>query len=219
MSSTLPRRPAGTTARTCSSLTAMPRPLMSGTSGPRISCECRRRLVKMGPGHTALIVTPREEYTTAIWRVSPTTPCLAATYAAPPPVAARQHLRERALGAEEDAGQVDVDHAAPEGLVHLVDVEIAVEDPGIVDHDLEGPERADGHRHGPVDLDALARIALKRLRAPARRGNEPGRLLGRGPVEVARRDGGSARGQCERDTAPDPRPRSRHHRHPVLQGH
>src|SRR5262245_33248629 len=89
MSSTTPRRPAGTTARTCSSLTAIPRPLMSGVPGPRIAWECWRRPVRIGPGHTALMVIPRAEYTTAICRVSPTTPCLAATYAAPPPVPLR----------------------------------------------------------------------------------------------------------------------------------
>src|SRR5438105_13403629 len=52
ISSTVPRTPAGTSARTWSSFTATPRPLMSGTPGPRIACECGLRPVGMAPGHT-----------------------------------------------------------------------------------------------------------------------------------------------------------------------
>ena len=57
----VPRRPAGAIARTAASSTATPRPLMSGTPGPRISCECARSPVRIGPGATALIVMPRAE--------------------------------------------------------------------------------------------------------------------------------------------------------------
>src|SRR3954464_864224 len=45
--------------------------------------------------------------------------------------AARQHLAQRALAHQEDAGEVDVDHLAPYGGVHLVDIEVAVKDAGV----------------------------------------------------------------------------------------
>ena len=40
--------------------------------------------------------------------------------------AARQHVAQRALAHEKDAGEVDVDHLAPDRLLHLFDVEVPV---------------------------------------------------------------------------------------------
>ena len=63
--------------------------------------------------------------------------------AAPP---ARQHLGDGALAAEEDTGEVDVDDPPPHRLAHLVHVEVAVEDPGIVDHDVQRAQLLHRHR-------------------------------------------------------------------------
>ena len=75
-------------------------------------------------------------------------------YAAPPPVplspatgghvdnqhpTAWQHHYQGAFKAEKNAGQVNVDDAPPHGLGNFIDIEEAVENSGIVDHDIEIP--------------------------------------------------------------------------------
>src|SRR6266850_86760 len=83
ISSMVPRRSAGVIALTAASSPPMPR--MTGASAPRIRTVLARSPVCTAPGQIALIVIPCAACVMARCFVRPTTPCLLAVYAGPPP--------------------------------------------------------------------------------------------------------------------------------------
>ncbi len=128
---------------------------------------------------------------------------------APP---ARQHLAQGALAAEEDAGEIDVDDAPPHGLVRLVDIEIAVEDAGVIDHHLERPERRHRALHGAIELGSSSHVGAERDRARSVLGDELGRLARGRLVEIHRRHRRSASPQHDGRRTADAGAGARDHR-------
>src|SRR6185503_14845996 len=72
--------------------------------------------------------------------------------------AARQHVAQRALADKKDAGEIDIDHLAPDRLVHLLDVEVPIEDAGVVHQHFNGPKVCNRGAHGRIDLRAQADV-------------------------------------------------------------
>src|SRR2546421_4822224 len=83
ISSTVPRRSAGVMALMAAS--SPPTPRITGASPPRMRTVLARSPVCTAPGPMALTVMPWAACVMASCRVSPTTPCLDAVYAGPPP--------------------------------------------------------------------------------------------------------------------------------------
>src|SRR5207244_736464 len=100
----------------------------------------------------------------------------------------RQHLHEGPLAADERAGEVDSDHALPEGQRQLGGGRVPVENAGRVDHDPERPERGDGPGDARVHVAPAACVALEEARAPAARLDRAERLLAAIRQEVEHRD-------------------------------
>src|SRR5437867_4484247 len=83
ISSMVPRRSAGVMAFTAASSPPMPR--ITGASAPRMRTVLARSPVCTAPGQMALTVIPCAACVMARCFVRPTTPCLLAVYAGPPP--------------------------------------------------------------------------------------------------------------------------------------
>jgi len=95
-------------------------------------------------------------------------------------------MRHDGAGDAPQAGQVDVDHRDELFFRHLGHGPVAGQDAGIVDEDVDAPERH--HRRGDeaIDLRLVADVAHARHHACAGRAQLAGRI-----VEIGRPDGAS----------------------------
>ena len=121
----------------------------------------------------------------------------------------RQHLRERALAAEERAGEIDGDDPATARATSR-GLEVAVQDAGGVDHDPERPELA--HRLGDRTIDVIPDADVRRDErgfAPAAADLFGDRLAAVGQ-QVHDGHGRAGRRECQRDRPADPGPSSGH---------
>ena len=100
---------------------------------------------------------------------------------------------------QEYAGEVDVDHLPPYRVVHLVDVEVTVEDAGVVDQHLQRTQVSDGRADCRLDLRSIAHIGPVGLRA----GNLRCRLSRGALVEVDHGEREAALAERKRAGAPD----------------
>src|SRR5207344_589702 len=66
---------------------------------------------------------------------------------------------------EKDAGEIDIDHLAPDRLVHLLDIEIPVEDAGVVHQHFNRPKVCNRGTRGRIDLRAHADVGAISARA------------------------------------------------------
>ena len=135
--------------------------------------------MSVGPGQTALTVTPLVPTSCATEAVSATTPAFDAQYEALPgaglcanceaAVATLQHVRQRVLHTEKDAAQIDVHHLRP--FVDRFGLERSVMAAGtrVVDQDVETPEPIDHGLDRRFHLDFVAYVHTQGQRIPAQR--------------------------------------------------
>src|SRR5690606_1374898 len=81
------------------------------------------------------------------------------------PFSPLDHRRHHLAGAEEGAGQVDVDHALPFLHGHLEERRLG-HDAGVVHEGIDPPEMLHHRPHHPGDLVGVADVGLERRRLP-----------------------------------------------------
>src|SRR5262249_43791610 len=99
-----------------------------------------------------------------------------------------------------------------ERLVHLVDVEVAVEDAGVVHHDLERTQRRDRRPDRRIELGGLARVGAMSVRAASGRLDRARSPACGSLVDVDRADREAVGREPPRDRLPEPRAGAGHHR-------
>ena len=125
-----------------------------------------------------------------------------------PPPALAHHVRCRVLQAQEGPGEVGVHHQMPRALVEVEErhVELGPEGAGVVDQDVEAPERPHDLVHRVAHLVRPADVRPHDQRAPAGGPAPARRLLGPREVRVGHdRHVGAGLGHSDGLRAPDPR--------------
>ena len=121
-----------------------------------------------------------------------------------PPLALGDHPRRGGLRAQEQAGQVDVDHAAERLEVELAQRPHRV-DPRVVDEDVDAAEALDGRADHALDALGIADVAVHGQSAVCSQGLQGlGRMLAGGEVKVCDDDARARLVQAAGDAEPDP---------------
>src|SRR5205085_10752756 len=110
-------------------------------------------------------------------------------------------------------GQVDGQVQLPVGVVQVLELAHRIDDAGVVDADVDGPEVALDRRHRLADLARLAHVTRVAAGDPAGGADGLGRLLGALGVEIADGDTAALGGQRRRvglTEAPGPAGDERH---------
>jgi hypothetical protein len=110
------------------------------------------------------------------------------------------HARQRELGAEDHAVQIDVDHP-PRRLIALVDEPPNLHDPGVVHEHVDRAELALGLVQEAGERVAVGHVQRQGHSAPTELCGGPIRLLG---IDVADRDPHALAQQRLRSGSPDP---------------
>ena len=143
-----------------------------------------------------------------------------------PAIGLVHHLLQRRLAPVPDARRVDGHRELPLLLGLLEDGVQVGEHAGVVDHDVQPPERGRGERHDLPDLRQPARVAVAVLDPDAEVGDERVRrlldvaLVALGAClapDVRAHDVRPLAREREGDRAPVARARARHHRGPAVE--